>query len=425
MQDTVIRINNVTKEYRLGTIGGGTLKADLESYIARKRGRDDPNTKIGADIKHGRFSAIDGVSLEIHKGETIGIIGRNGAGKSTLLKMISRVTTPSEGEIYINGRIASMLEVGTGFHPELTGRENVYLNGAILGMKTAEIDRKFDEIVHFAEMEQFIDTPVKRYSSGMYVKLAFSVAAHLEAEIMIMDEVLAVGDAAFRKKSLEKMKRAASSEGKTVLCVSHNMDTIRELCSRCIVLDHGKVVFDGDTDKAIEIYSGVDGDMFKPYHNLRDARRPNSIIGENLHLTSFEFCKKDTAVYTNDEKMKIRLGFSANNSVDEVSVFAAIKNSDNQSVGTYEATPFCNAAAGKSYISEFEIDISALCDGTYSIVPDLVVCDGAATVFYDHVLEEIRFKVARNDRTNIEWRRSNYGSVRLTGICHISTDENQ
>lgn len=425
MQNTVIRINNVTKEYRLGTIGGGTLKADLESYIARKRGKEDPNSKIGADLKCGRFSAIDGVSLEIHRGETIGIIGHNGAGKSTLLKMISRVTTPTRGEIYINGRIASMLEVGTGFHPELTGRENVYLNGAILGMKTAEIDRKFDEIVRFAEMEQFIDTPVKRYSSGMYVKLAFSVAAHLEAEIMIMDEVLAVGDAAFRKKSLEKMKQAASSQGKTVLCVSHNMDTIRELCSRCIVLDHGRIVFDGDTDKAIEMYSGVHGDMFKPYHDLSEARRPNSVIGENLHLTSFEFCGKDTAVYTSDEKMRIKFSFTANKSVDTVSVFAAIRNSENQSIGTYEAAPFCNASAGKSYVSEFEIDISALCDGTYSIVPDLVVCDGAATVFYDHILSDIRFKIARNDRTNIEWRRSNYGSVRLTGIRHISTDENQ
>ena len=185
MDNAVIKIENVKKEYRLGTIGSGTLKADVQSFVAKLRKKEDPNSKITDNSKadkSGRFLALDGINLTINKGETLGIIGHNGAGKSTLLKLISRVSAPTDGTIYIKGRIASMLEVGTGFHPELTGRENVYLNGAILGMSTAEIDKKFDEIVKFAEIEQFIDTPVKRYSSGMYVKLAFSVAAHLEAE---------------------------------------------------------------------------------------------------------------------------------------------------------------------------------------------------------------------------------------------------
>ena len=245
MGELAIKIDHVSKEYRLGAIGGGTLKGDLQSWIARMQGKEDPNSKIGqgTDINIGeRFHALDDVSFEVKKGEAVGIIGHNGAGKSTLLKLLSRVTAPTKGIISYNGRIASMLEVGTGFHPELTGQENVYMNGAILGMTKEEIAQKFDQIVEFAEMEKFIDTPVKRYSSGMYVKLAFSVAAHLDSEIMIMDEVLAVGDMAFQKKCLEKMREAAQIQGRTVLYVSHNMNTIRQLCSRCIVLSKGRVI---------------------------------------------------------------------------------------------------------------------------------------------------------------------------------------
>jgi len=258
MSETMIKIDHVSKEYRLGAIGGGTLRGDLQSWWARVRGKEDPNLQIGQQtyIGNERFLALDDISFEVKKGEALGIIGHNGAGKSTLLKLLSRVTAPSGGTISYNGRIASMLEVGTGFHPELTGRENVYMNGAILGMTKAEIARKFDDIVAFAEMEKFIDTPVKRYSSGMYVKLAFSVAAHLDSEIMIMDEVLAVGDMAFQKKCLDKMRDAANKEGRTVLYVSHNMNTIRQLCDRCVVLDKGHVVFDGDVEEAIGVYLG-------------------------------------------------------------------------------------------------------------------------------------------------------------------------
>ena len=217
------------------------------------------------DINVGdRFLALDDISLDVKKGEALGIIGHNGAGKSTLLKLLSRVTAPSDGTISINGRVASMLEVGTGFHPELTGRENVYMNGSILGMTKAEIDKKFDEIVEFSEVAKFIDTPVKRYSSGMYVKLAFSVAAHLDSEIMIMDEVLAVGDMAFQRKCISKMRSAAKDEDRTVLYVSHNMSTIRNLCDRCIVMDHGSIIFNGDVEEAIALYLGHDS---KEYSN--------------------------------------------------------------------------------------------------------------------------------------------------------------
>ena len=261
-REVAIRLSGVKKMYKLGQIGGGTLQGDLQSWWARVRGKEDPNTKIGTDqrLVGQTFMALNGIDLTVYKGEALGIIGGNGAGKSTMLKLLSRVTAPTEGEIDIYGRIASMLEVGTGFNGEMTGRENVYLNGAILGMTRAEIDAKMEQIIEFSEVREFIDTPVKRYSSGMYVKLAFSVAAHLDSEIMIMDEVLAVGDMAFQKKCLDKMRDATKLDGRTVLYVSHNMNTIRQLCDRCVVLDKGKVIYEGDVETAIAIYLGVNRD---------------------------------------------------------------------------------------------------------------------------------------------------------------------
>ena len=229
-KELMIRLRGVKKKYRLGRIGGGTLKADMESRWAALRGKEDPNTIIGEKRKVGdTFMALNGIDLDVYEGEALGIIGRNGAGKSTLLKLLSRVTAPTDGVIEMWGRVTSMLEVGTGFHGEMTGRENIYMNGSILGMTKAEIDAKIEDIIEFSEVRDFIDTPVKRYSSGMFVKLAFSVAAHLDSEIMIMDEVLAVGDVAFQKKCLSKMREAAGTQGRTVLYVSHNMNTIRQL----------------------------------------------------------------------------------------------------------------------------------------------------------------------------------------------------
>lgn len=259
MDTPILTMEHVSKEYKRGVIGYGSLKKDLQSWFAKVRRREDPNSKIGKYGKDGVFRALDDINLEVYRGEALGVIGRNGAGKSTMLKLLSRITAPTEGEIRYFGRMASMLEVGTGFHPELTGRENIYLNGAILGMKKSEIDKNVDRIIEFSECGEFIDTPVKRYSSGMLVKLAFSVAAHLDGEIMIMDEVLAVGDLRFQEKSRERMKRAAREEGRTVLCVSHNMATIRALCTRCIVLEEGKKLFDGDVEGAIACYRELCG----------------------------------------------------------------------------------------------------------------------------------------------------------------------
>ncbi len=257
MSDTVISVENVSKRYYLGLIGSRTLSADVERWWARVRGRPDPLLKVGEEDQSKREGeaiwALRDVSFQVQRGEVLGIIGRNGAGKSTLLKILSRITTPTRGQVRVKGRIASLLEVGTGFHPELTGRENIYLNGAILGMGRAEIGRKFDEIVAFAEIDKFIDTPVKRYSSGMYVRLAFAVAAHLEPEILLVDEVLAVGDAAFQKKCLGKMGEVAG-EGRTVLLVSHNMGSIRELCPRCLWIDEGRIRETGPTAVVIGHY---------------------------------------------------------------------------------------------------------------------------------------------------------------------------
>ena len=257
MSDVVIRVENLFKEYRLGAIGGGTVREDLARWWAKRRGKADPTLKIG-EADHGnrngeQLLALQDVSFEVKQGEVLGIIGRNGAGKSTLLKILSRVTSPTSGAVKVKGRIASLLEVGTGFHPELTGRENVYLNGAILGMRRHEIDRKFEEIVDFSGVEQFIDTPVKRYSSGMKVRLAFAVAAHLEPEILLVDEVLAVGDAEFQQKCLGKMGTVAKA-GRTVLFVSHNMSAIQNICDRGILLHSGNVQIDATTQLAVNAY---------------------------------------------------------------------------------------------------------------------------------------------------------------------------
>ncbi len=253
----VISVEHLSKSYQLGVINTGTFYGDLKRWWARQRGNPDPYQKIG-EADHGNRQgetlwALKDINFQVQQGEALGIIGRNGAGKSTLLKILSRVTAPTSGEVKVKGRIASLLEVGTGFHPELTGRENIFLNGAIMGMDRREIQRKFDEIVDFSGVEQFIDTPVKRYSSGMYVRLAFAVAAHLEPEILIVDEVLAVGDAEFQKKCLGKMGDVAS-EGRTVLFVSHNLAAISNLCASAILLDKGILVLNSSTRDTVSLY---------------------------------------------------------------------------------------------------------------------------------------------------------------------------
>ena len=261
MSQTAIKVENLSKIYRLGEIGTGSIGQDVDRWFKTKiLGKEDPFLKIGESNDRATKGASDivyslqDINFEINQGDAVGIIGRNGAGKSTLLKILSRVTTPTTGKINIKGRVASLLEVGTGFHPELTGRENIYLNGTILGMRKREIDRKLDEIIDFSGVERYIDTPVKRYSSGMYVRLAFAVAAHLESEILIVDEVLAVGDAEFQKKCLGKMGEVSKGEGRTVLFVSHNLTAVKDLCDFSILLENGCVSNHGHTPEIIEKY---------------------------------------------------------------------------------------------------------------------------------------------------------------------------
>lgn len=260
MKQLAITAENISKQYRLGEVGTGTISHDLNRFWSKVRGKEDPYLKIGDTNDRSSKGGSDyvwslrDINFEIEQGDAVGIIGRNGAGKSTLLKLLSKVTKPTTGSFKVNGRIASLLEVGTGFNPEMTGRENIYLNGAILGMRRAEIARKFDEIVDFSGVERYIDTPVKRYSSGMYVRLAFAVAAYLESEILIVDEVLAVGDAEFQKKCLGKMGDVSKGEGRTVLFVSHNMSAIDALCNKTMMLENGQVLAQGKTKDIISMY---------------------------------------------------------------------------------------------------------------------------------------------------------------------------
>lgn len=291
----VISIENMWKQYRLGVIGHGTLAEDIQSWWARLRRREDPNDKIlqlddkKRRLNKGAFWALQDINLNIKRGEIFGLIGKNGAGKSTILKIISRVTAPTKGTIKIKGRIASLLEVGTGFHPELTGRENIYLNGTIYGMSRAEISKKLDSIIDFSGVEYHIDTPVKRYSSGMYVRLAFSVAAHLDPEILVVDEVLAVGDIEFQRKCLGKMGSVVK-DGRTVLFVSHNMGAIGRLCTECACLEDGRIVYAGKTDKVISYYTGREFEDIGAEQNWKS--NPDGNSASSLVLKKAKICQE-------------------------------------------------------------------------------------------------------------------------------------
>ena len=363
MDELMIKVENVKKEYRLGAIGGTTLRDELQRRRAKRKRLEDPTLKIGQTRGDANetFMALNGVSFEVKKGEAIGIIGHNGAGKSTLLKLITRITAPSEGDIYLNGRVASMLEVGTGFHPELTGRENVYLNGAILGMTRKEIDAKMDDIIEFSEVRQFIDTPVKRYSSGMYVKLAFSVAAHLDSEIMIMDEVLAVGDVAFQNKCIKKMREVADS-GRTILYVSHNMSTIRALCDRCVVLSKGTVIFDGDVEEAISHYVTKDFDLVNEI-DLSALKRPYPTT-ELCHMTRVRLDKAN-AMYDMGDKLTMTLNWNAAQELDEMKLRIGIFTVSQLGVGVSFSEKF-HVDEGENELS-FRVDISRLLPGKYCV----------------------------------------------------------
>ena len=418
-QELAIRLSGVKKRYKLGQIGGGTLQGDLQSWWARVRGKEDPNTIIGQEqrLVGKTFMALNGIDLTVYKGEALGIIGANGAGKSTMLKLLSRVTAPTEGEIDIYGRIASMLEVGTGFNGEMTGRENVYMNGAILGMTKAEIDAKMEDIIDFSEVREFIDTPVKRYSSGMYVKLAFSVAAHLDSEIMIMDEVLAVGDMAFQKKCLDKMRDAANKDGRTVLYVSHNMNTIRQLCDRCIVLDKGKIVFDGDVEEAIEVYMGVSVDLSCHYEYTQEYhtdKGPKSVFFKSLDIIGHDQSTIDTnGIFELLLKCEIR------QPCVQVKFRFEIQYAD----GTVAATAFSDHGVDfqKEGIEEVRLsfNLAHLAPGRYKA--DMVAYSTDAfgnDIYLDGIIPALNFEIIENEAAseNSNWLHKYWGHVRLTDI---------
>ena len=406
-----IRLSGVKKMYKLGQIGGGTLQADLQSWWARVRGKEDPNSMIDTDqrLVGKTFMALNGVDLTIYQGEAVGIIGNNGAGKSTMLKLLCRVTAPTEGDIDIYGRIASMLEVGTGFNTEMTGRENVYLNGAILGMTRAEIDAKMEQIIAFSEVRDFIDTPVKRYSSGMYVKLAFSVAAHLDSEIMIMDEVLAVGDMAFQKKCLGKMREAAKKEGRTVLYVSHNMNTIRQLCDRCIVLDKGKVIFDGDVEQAIAIYSNSQSND-GIFYDFSQWTRPAWLENQQLKLLSAEYAGKSTNVFDLTEPIRLKLAWTNIKDVEDVCVRIEVLSREDIPLGTYNAMDVYSGKKNDAVEVTLQLDTSMLAEAVYKMRLVFFYKDSVGNNVDIDFAQGICFtKAAVTEESNIQWQVRHWG----------------
>ena len=369
MGKPVIYVENLSKSYQLGQIGTGTLSRDLQVWWARMRGKPDPLLRIG-ETDHGNqvgeeIWALKDVSFKVQQGEVLGIIGRNGAGKSTLLKILSRVTAPTSGLVKVKGRIASLLEVGTGFHPDLTGRENIYLNGAILGMTKEEITHKFDEIVSFAEIEKFIDTPVKRYSSGMYVRLAFAVAAHLESEILLVDEVLAVGDAEFQKKCLEKMGSVAN-EGRTVMFVSHNMGAINNLCPKACLLSMGQVSDFGSTYEVIQKY--LTGDV----NDLDINIQPQP--GKRVSITRVWIADKEgkkISVINANEAFSICLEFLVTKTIQNAEIFIRIYNETGAPLFTSKLTDTLNQSIDftpGSYKYQNIIPSPFLAPGNYSLM---------------------------------------------------------
>lgn len=412
MSDIAIKIDNVYKIYRLGMTGGTTLRAELQSAFAKLLKKEDPNLKIGENTSHyGEiFYALNGVTFDVKKGQALGIIGHNGAGKSTLLKLISRVTGPSEGEILYNGRISSMLEVGTGFHRELTGRENIYLNGTILGMTKSEIDEKFDEIVEFSEVSQFIDTPVKRYSSGMYVKLAFSVASHMNNEIMIMDEVLAVGDMAFQKKCLDKMKDLAKNSGKTILYVSHNMNTIRTLCDRVVVLNKGQVDYDGNTEDAIRRYAKIGDVSESVYYDCSEFKRKFG-LGETVRLNSVKILGKEINTFSTGEKINIEMEIEAKEKSVSNCIFYLTTDED-QRIGIMLAE---NLQLEKGYNKiQAQISTDNIPDGNYYFGINMFRGEkDKSRAKTDEVYKAVSFRILNNTAIALggDWRYDWYGHV--------------
>lgn len=376
-KDLILKVENISKQYRLGTVGTGTIADDLTRWWYLIRGKEDPFLKIGdtnARDKKGDSDyvwSLKDVSFDVYKGDVIGVIGKNGAGKSTLLKILSKVTSPTTGSIKSNGRIASLLEVGTGFHPELTGRENIYLNGAILGMTKKEIASKLDEIIEFSGCERYIDTPTKRYSSGMTVRLAFAVAAFLEPDILIVDEVLAVGDAEFQKKAIGKMKDISRGDnGRTVLFVSHNMAAVMSLCKRGILLENGEVTFIGSTEDTIGKYLTGNKETISDFSQFKDRSGSGNITFTKVILGNPH---NKTNVFKLGEKIGFHLDFIINNKMEfnNLRILIGIYNEREEGILRFDSDANANLVVDhnlvKGRISCIMDDHLTIMPGTYSI----------------------------------------------------------
>lgn len=406
MSDTAISVKNLSKRYSIRHLNGAgdsssglrhTLEDALRNPLAWWKRRR---------IKKEEFWALKEVSFEVKAGEVVAVIGRNGAGKSTLLKILSRITEPTTGRIEITGRIASLLEVGTGFHAELTGRENIFLNGAILGMTRVEIKRKFDEIVAFSEIEKFLDTPVKRYSSGMYVRLAFSVAAHLEPDILIVDEVLAVGDTAFQKKCLGKMEEVSKKQGRTVLFVSHNLSAVLQLTTRAVVLDKGGVIFTGPTEKAVERYAGAVGDstVLFPVENL-----PRKYSGTGaVRFLSFRF-DRPLPIFSPGENFGFVAKVRAREHAPRIRFSMTIFTPEGTPVGTCFGAEQSGLRRGEEMEFEISIPRPPLAPGHYCCGVSVGKGDHrVGMVDFDTILDTLAFEVRAEEGdggTVAEWSR--------------------
>ena len=411
---TMISIKGVKKKYRRGQINATTLQHELQSWWARKRRQEDPNSKIGDSTLSGEeFYALDGIDLTVNKGEAVGIIGRNGAGKSTLLKLLTRVTAPTEGEIDIYGRVTSMLEVGTGFNGELTGRENIYLNGVILGLSRKEVDERIDRIIAFSELEDFIDTPLKRYSSGMYTKLGFSVAVNLDSEIIIMDEVLAVGDIAFQNKCISEMKKAVS-DGRTVLYVSHNMDQIRRLCTRCIVLEKGKIIFDGDTETAVGRYLSTITENNVVY-DYTGYRRPDWLNDDRMRLISAE-CGNAGGMVRDGDPLRLKLTWRCDAPIENIGLRLELQDLAGMRLGTYVLYDICEGRPGETVTVSIEADVSLLRENNYRVIYCFFAGDPLGRYQNLDRVEGLSFmRVHEPGKGELEWDFKEWGYLDLKG----------
>lgn len=406
---TVVKVENISKRYKLGVINRRTLADELKYRWVKFRGKDprDHLGKIGASrsqVDASEFWALKDVSFEVNQGDVVGFVGRNGAGKSTMLKILTRITEPTRGRAVIRGRVGSLLEVGTGFHPELTGRENIYMNGTILGMKNREIEAKFDEIVDFSGVEKFLDTPVKRYSSGMYVRLAFAVAANLESEVLLVDEVLAVGDAEFQKKCLGKMGEIARG-GRTVLFVSHNMGAVQSLCSRCLLFEDGRIACDGETEDVVREYITVNLGVARVIPlSQRSDRRGSGMVRFSDGRVAFDAKRGGWTIFLSYESKETVLR--------NASVRVSIYSSSQEMISSLDSACMADCSSKIVGSGNVEVELSSgvqFSAGEYSI--NLGFCvDGVVT---DHVEQAFVFAVA--DATPFDWRQN----TTLNGFCHF------